>query len=86
MYCLQGDPRLVKLFSLMRYVPGISYLRALAIVARLPGDVELDITRGALDDGSAVAEVRSRPAPSLVSSIRAGFPVLVHHVNSTAAC
>ncbi len=66
--CLQGDPWLVQLYSLLRYLPGVSYLRAVEIVARLPGDVELDITRGTLDDGPTVSKVRRRLARILVSS------------------
>ncbi len=56
---LQGESLLPKLFPLLRLLPGVSYLRALEVVALLPGEAELDLKAGALDDGRQ-REVRLR--------------------------
>ncbi len=48
---MQGESLLPKLFPLLRLLPGVSYLRALEVVALLPGEAELDLNPGALDDG-----------------------------------
>ena len=48
---VQGESLLPKLFPLLRLLPGVSYLRALEVVALLPGEAELDLKPGALDDG-----------------------------------
>ncbi len=47
---------------ILRHIPGVSYSRALEIVARLPGDVELDLALGALDDGPRMSEVQREPS------------------------
>ena len=50
---VQGESALPKLFPFLRLLPGVSYLRALEVVALLPGEAELDLKPGALDDDSA---------------------------------
>ena len=65
---LQGESLLPKLFPLLRLLPGVSYLRALEVVALLPGEAELDLRPGALDDGR---ERQVRPETSTRDVVRA---------------